>query len=176
MTVAKVIVDVPAKQTDKPFDYAIPVQLQDVIKPGMRVIVPFGPRKVQGFVISIVSESSFAKLRKVIEPMDIEPVLNPELLHLSDWLTEQTLCYKISAFQVMLPPALKAKYEKKIRLVDRSKLNCLSEMIQFLFRDKDTLKWEEVIETGHLSQFQKEVANGSLEVLYEVKERVKKKQ
>ena len=38
------------------------------------------------------------------------------------------------------------------------------------------LKWEEVLETGHLSQFQKEVTNGILEVLYEVKERIKKKQ
>ena len=131
---------------------------------------------MQGFVTSIVSESSFAKLRKIIEPMDLEPVLNEELLYLSDWLTEQTLCYKISAFQVMLPPALKAKYEKKIRLVDRSKLNHLSEMIQFLFRDKETIKWEEVLETGYFSQIQKEVANGLLEVLYEVKERVKKKQ
>ena len=52
MTVAQVIVDVQAKQTDRPFDYRIPVHLQEVIKQGMRVIVPFGPRKVQGFVIA----------------------------------------------------------------------------------------------------------------------------
>ena len=176
MTVAQVIVDVQAKQTDRPYDYRIPVHLQEVIKQGMRVIVPFGPRKVQGFVIGIVADSQFAKLRNIIEPMDIEPVLNEELLNLSDWLTEQTLCYKISAFQVMLPPALKAKYEKKIRLKDRAKLNVLPEGIQDFFRDKDLLKWEEVLETGHLSQFQKEVSSGILEVLYEVKERIKKKQ
>ena len=142
----------------------------------MRVIVPFGPRKMQGFVIGIVADSQFAKLRNIIEPMDIEPVLNEELLNLSDWLTEQTLCYKISAFQVMLPPALKAKYEKKIRLKDRAKLKVLPEGIQDFFREKDLLKWEEVLETGHLSQFQKEVSSGILEVLYEVKERIKKKQ
>jgi primosomal protein N' (replication factor Y) (superfamily II helicase) len=176
MTVAQVIVDVPAKQTDRPYDYRIPVHLQEVIKQGMRVIVPFGPRKVQGFVVGIVADSQFAKLRNIIEPMDIEPVLNEELLNLSDWLTEQTLCYKISAFQVMLPPALKAKYEKKIRLKDRAKLNVLPEGIQDFFRHKDLLKWEDVLETGHLSQFQKEVSSGILEVLYEVKERIKKKQ
>ena len=64
MTVAKVIVDVPAKQTNRPFDYRIPDHLQQVIKKGMRVIVPFGPRKVQGFVIAIVEESQFEKLQK----------------------------------------------------------------------------------------------------------------
>ena len=96
----------------------------------MRVVVPFGPRKVQGFVTSIENSSTFNKLREIIEPMDIEPVLNDELLYLSDWLTEQTLCYKISAFQVMLPPALKAKYEKKIRLKSRSHLNELGESVR----------------------------------------------
>ncbi len=176
MSVAKVIVDVPAQQTNKPFDYKIPTRLQHVLKQGMRVIVPFGPRKVQGFVIDIVSESEFPKLREIIEPMDIQPILNKELLQLSDWLTEQTLCYKISAFQVMLPPALKAKYEKKIRIKDRQMLHALPSSLQHYFAKQDTINWEDVLKSGELSHFQKQVEDGILEVLYIVKERVKKKQ
>ena len=176
MSVAKVIVDVPAQQTNKPFDYKIPTRLQHVLKQGMRVIVPFGPRKVQGFVIDIVSESEFPKLREIIEPMDIQPILNKELLQLSDWLTEQTLCYKISAFQVMLPPALKAKYEKKIRIKDRQMLHALPPSLQHYFAKQDTINWEDVLKSGELSHFQKQVEDGILEVLYIVKERVKKKQ
>ncbi|WP_428908705.1 primosomal protein N' [Niallia sp. Krafla_26] len=175
MSVAKVIVDVPAQQTNRPFDYRIPAHLQDVIKPGMRVVVPFGPRKVQGFVIDIVENSQFPKLREIYEPMDIEPILNKELLELADWLTEQTLCYKITAFQVMLPPALKAKYEKKLKLKDRHLLKKLPESLQAFFNDRDTISWEEVVKSGELSHFQKQVANDVLEVLYIVKERVKKK-
>ena len=57
--------------------------------------------------------------------------------NLSDWLTEQTLCYKISAFQVMLPPALKAKYEKKIRLKDRANVTCFTDSIQHFFAKQD---------------------------------------
>ena len=176
MSVAKVIVDVPAQQTNKPFDYRIPTRLQHVLRQGMRVIVPFGPRKVQGFVIDIVSESEFPKLREIIEPMDIQPILNKELLQLSDWLTEQTLCYKISAFQVMLPPALKAKYEKKIRIKDRQMLHALPPSLQHYFAKQDTINWEDVLKLGELSHFQKQVEDGILEVLYIVKERVKKKQ
>lgn len=175
MSVAKVIVDVPAQQTDRPFDYRIPESLQDVLKPGMRVIVPFGPRKVQGFVVDIVSKSQFPKLREISELMDIEPVLNEELLELSDWLTQQTLCYKISAFQVMLPPALKAKYEKKIRLKDRQLLTSLPESLQPYFYEQDTIRWEDVLKSGEISYFHKEVTKGVLEVLYIVKERIKKK-
>ena len=176
MSVAKVIVDVPAQQTNKPFDYRIPTRLQHVLRQGMRVIVPFGPRKVQGFVIDIVSESEFPKLREIIEPMDIQPILNKELLQLSDWLTEQTLCYKISAFQVMLPPALKAKYEKKIRIKDRQMLHTLPPSLQHYFAKQDTINWEDVLKSGELTHFQKQVEDGILEVLYIVKERVKKKQ
>ena len=176
MSVAKVIVDVPAQQTNKPFDYRIPTRLQHVLRQGMRVIVPFGPRKVQGFVIDIVSESEFPKLREIIEPMDIQPILNRELLQLSDWLTEQTLCYKISAFQVMLPPALKAKYEKKIRIKDRQMLHTLPPSLQHYFAKQDTINWEDVLKSGELTHFQKQVEDGILEVLYIVKERVKKKQ
>lgn len=176
MTVAKVIVDVPAKQTDRPFDYLVPESLLGCITPGMRVIVPFGHRKVQGFVIALEPESSLDRLREIIEPMDIEPVLNDELLYLSDWLTEHTLCYKISAFQVMLPPALKAKYEKKIKLKSRNMLEELEEAIRPYFYEKDILHWDEVLKSGQLAAFQKETSAGKLEVLYEVKERVKKKQ
>ena len=46
----------------------------------------------------------------------------------------------------------------------------LPEGIQVFFVKRIILKWEEVLETGHLSQFQKEVSSGILEVLYEVKE------
>ncbi|MFT8320884.1 MAG: primosomal protein N' [Bacillus sp. (in: firmicutes)] len=175
MTVAKVIVDVPAKQTDRPFDYLIPAHLENVIQPGMRVIVPFGPRKVQGFVEEIHPESSFPSLKKISEPMDLVPVLNNELLHLADWLSEQTLCYKISAFQAMLPPALKAKYQRKIKLLAELDLNELTESLHPLFAGKREVLWEEAIKTTSLTSIQKEVKKGNLEVVYEVQSRANKK-
>ncbi|MBP2240077.1 primosomal protein N' (replication factor Y) [Cytobacillus eiseniae] len=173
MTVASVIVDVPAKQTDRPFDYSIPEHLNGVIVPGMRVIVPFGPRKIQGFVIEIKSNSDFGKLKEIIEPMDLTPIINDELLALGDWLTEESLCYKISAYQVMLPAALKAKYEKKIRIT--GDIQALSEELIHVFGKKDIITWEEAVEQGVLSLLQKEAAKNTVEIIYEVKERVKKK-
>ncbi|WP_445488344.1 primosomal protein N' [Niallia sp. 03133] len=175
MTVAKVIVDVPAKQTDRAFDYLIPEHLENIIQPGMRVIVPFGPRKVQGFVESIESDSPFHSLKKIIEPMDLVPVLNKELLLLADWLSGQTLCFKISALQAMLPPALKAKYQRKIKLAGRDGLHELSETLYSLFNGKEEVLWEEAIKTASLTSIQKEVKNGKLEVVYEVQSRANKK-
>ncbi|GKU82420.1 primosomal protein N' [Niallia sp. NCCP-28] len=173
MTVAKVIVDVPAKQTDRPFDYLVPDHLEEMIQPGMRVIVPFGPRKVQGFVERLESESSFASLRKISEPMDLVPVLNKELLDLAEWLSIHTLCYKISAFQAMLPPALKAKYQRKIKLLAQKK--AISESLHPLFSERSEILWEDALKTVSLSSIQKEVKNGNLEVIYEVQSRANKK-
>ena len=39
--IAKIIVDNKSKQVDKPFDYLVPKELEDKIKIGSRVLVPF---------------------------------------------------------------------------------------------------------------------------------------
>ncbi|MBU8877773.1 primosomal protein N' [Bacillus sp. FJAT-29790] len=175
MNIASIIVDVPAKQTDRAFDYLIPDHLIGVIEPGMRVVVPFGPRKIQGFVTALKDKSDFAKLKELIEPMDLTPVLNQELLSLGNWLTEKTLCYKISAFQVMLPAALKAKYEKKLKLTGIVNEGEMPAEIQRMFENQDLISWEEAVKMGSISLLQKETAKGSIEIIYDVKERVKKK-
>lgn len=176
MEIASVIVDVPTKQTDRAFDYLIPAQWSGTIQPGMRVIVPFGPRKIQGFVTSLKTQSEFEKLREIIEPMDLEPVLNRELLDLGDWLTENTLCFKIFAYQVMLPAALKAKYEKKVKLAAGVVASDLSAPLQTIFENNLIIDWEESLKSGLVPALQKEAAKGKLEVIYIVKEKVKKKQ
>jgi primosomal protein N' (replication factor Y) (superfamily II helicase) len=175
MKIASVIVDVPAKQTDRAFDYLIPDEWLETIKPGMRVIVPFGPRKIQGFVTGIKAQSDFNKLREICEPMDLEPVLNQELLELGDWLTETSLCFKIYAFQAMLPAALKAKYEKKVRLSSGVTIDELPLQLQEIFNNDAAIKWDDAIKSGLVPILQKEAANGHLEVIYEVKEKVRKK-
>ena len=50
--IAKVIVDVPLMQTDKPYSYQIPSEFEDMVEAGMRVHVPFGKgnRLIQGIV------------------------------------------------------------------------------------------------------------------------------
>ncbi|CAN7550980.1 primosomal protein N' [Peribacillus frigoritolerans] len=174
MDIASVIVDVPAKQTDREFDYRIPEKWNQVIKPGMRVIVPFGPRMVQGFVTGLKAKSDFAKLRFIKEPMDLEPILNDELLQLGDWLTKEAMCFKISALQAMLPAAMKAKYEKVIKVVEDKK-DQLPPSIQNLFGKNDSLSWKDVIEGENASLVQKEMQSGNLELEYNVKNRLNKK-
>ena len=118
ITVAQVIVDVAAYPVDRPFDYLVPADMTQIIETGCRVKVPFGPRNVLGFVVAIKNQTDvpIEKIKPIAEILDIEPVLTEEMLELAKWLKNETICYEIDALQVMLPSALRAKYEKIINL------------------------------------------------------------
>lgn len=176
MNIAKVIVDVPARQTDRAFDYLIPEDYYGLVQPGVRVIVPFGPRSLQGFVVGVESSSNVEKLKAITQLLDIEPILNEELLQLGKWVTEQTLSYQISSFQAMLPAALKAKYEKELELIKPDQLSSMPVTLQNLFQQSQTVSWGNIEnEPGLMKSIQKEIGNGNVEVNYVVKARGKKK-
>ena len=63
----------------------------------MRVIVPFGARKIQGFVTSVKESSELAgrSVKDIEDILDLAPVLTEELLELSDWLTEKHFLLKL---------------------------------------------------------------------------------
>lgn len=175
MKYASVIVDVPAMQTDRSFDYKIPEEWQDFLTPGMRVIVPFGPRKVQGFVVETKNSSEFDRLKAISECLDLTPCLTPELLKVGHWLTEKTLCFKISAFQAMLPAAMKAKYEKIVTLTSDQSIEHLSKQLQPFFNKKNQVDMKEIEQAVPLRVIQKDIKNGYLELIYKVKQKGKKK-
>lgn len=117
---AQIIVDVPTLQTNRPYDYAIPLVWQDQLQVGIRVVVPFGKgsRQVQGFVVgtSDTPPDYAGELKTIAQVLDLQPVLNTELLALAKWLAQWTFAFQISCMQTMLPSMMKASYTKKVRL------------------------------------------------------------
>ena len=109
--VAGVLVEISNKAVDKIFDYSIPSFLEDKVKEGIRVLVPFGKMKLEGFVLEIKnSNTSNKKLKDILNVVDSDIVLNEELLELGKKIKKKTLASLISCYQVMLPKALKAKH------------------------------------------------------------------
>lgn len=168
--IAKVIVDVPALQVDRPFDYMIPEALLEVMRPGMRVSVPFGNRQVQGFVVEIAETEPNPKLKTIERTMDILPVLNTELMELGDYLAEDTLAFRVTAYQAMLPAAMRAKYEKYFVIRDES-----DEMLWQLFDGLETLDFKQAEVNNLLPKLKKPLQDGSVEIVYQVKNKVTKK-
>ena len=105
-----VLVELSNKNIDKIFEYEIPSFLMSRIKIGIRVLVPFGNMKLEGFVLSVSDNKNTDKeLRSIIDIVDDTVVLNDELLELGKIMQKNTLSTLISCYQVMLPKALKAK-------------------------------------------------------------------
>ncbi|MBR5439738.1 MAG: primosomal protein N' [Clostridia bacterium] len=84
--IAEVIVDIATSELDRIFDYTInsvPVKI------GSRVIVPFGNRKILGFVINIKEESTLpnSKLKPIIRLVEDIPALTKECLDLANYIS-----------------------------------------------------------------------------------------
>ena len=104
-----VLVELKAKKLDKTFTYSVPSSLVDKIEVGKRVLVPFGKQKLEGFILSICNESDFSyEVKDIISVIDDSVVINNEMMELGKYIKKKTLCTLISAYQTMLPSALKA--------------------------------------------------------------------
>lgn len=112
--VCEVLVEIKSKNLDKTFTYLVPDKFRDIIKEGIRVLVPFGNQKLEGFVLNLSSVLPEYSLKEIIDIIDVEPVLNSELLELGKYISKKTLCNLITAYQAMLPVALKAKNGKVV--------------------------------------------------------------
>jgi primosomal protein N' (replication factor Y) len=146
--VAKVVVDVPSKGTDRPFDYLVPENLIGEVKLGSRVEVPFGPRKILGYVVGLTLSAPTQKLKNILDVKDILPPLTQELLQLGQAMAEEYFCHTITAFQSMIPAVLKGKYQKKIYLGTVDALVDLDiEPLVQLLEKKRSCTFEEAEET-----------------------------
>ena len=124
-----VLIELKAKKLDKTFTYSVPSNLVNCVSVGKRVIVPFGRQKLEGFVLSISNSSFFDyEIKDIIDVVDDCVIINSEMLELGKYIKNKTLCTLISAYQTMLPSALKAhknfvinkKYETYLTIVDDS--------------------------------------------------------
>ena len=112
MTV-NVLVELSNRNIDKYFTYNVPENLEDKIKVGIRVKVPFGKQTLEGFVMEINNKTDM-ELKDILEIVDKDIILNDELISLGKYIKEKTLCTLISAYQAMLPKALKAQNKTNI--------------------------------------------------------------
>ena len=113
---AKVIIEIGVKNVDKMFTYGVPDNMKEDIKVGCRVKVKFGSMVLEGFVLELTNiiDKVDYELKEIIELVDKIPILNKEMLELGKKIQEITLCSLISAYQVMLPKALKASIKTNI--------------------------------------------------------------
>ena len=168
--IAEVVVDIKNKAVNKVFDYTVPEELAHLIQPGVRVLVPFGPRTIMGFVISLKEQTELQNLRPIKELIDVVPVLNDELRELGMSLSEETGSTMIQCFEAMIPNAMRAKYKKKLLCLS----DTLSPNLASLFQNSRVIDYEQ-IPASLLKEVKQAIEQKQVELIYEVKDQLGKK-
>ncbi|WP_223558715.1 replication restart helicase PriA [Chryseobacterium lathyri] len=100
------------------FTYKVPEELMPMIQPGMRVLVPFGGKKIYtGIVFELhdnAPESFVAK--EVISILDDKPILPEEQISFWNWLSEYYLCGLGEIYRFAFPSSLKLESETYLKL------------------------------------------------------------
>lgn len=160
----KVLVELSAFNIDRTFTYHVNNELIDKIKIGIRVQVPFNNQKLEGFVLEIVNEvNENYEIKDIISIVDSEPILTNELLELGKFVANDTLSTLISAYQAMLPKALKARNGSIVnikyqRMVEIDNLNGE-------FSDKQQAIINKINEKGKCSYKELKKINSSVDTL-----------
>ncbi len=117
---AAVAVEAPVTEV---YTYRVPEALEERIRPGARVVVPFGNRTLRGFCVERTDHSPVAdeKLRDILRAGDEGGLLTPELLRLTRWVADY---YRSGWGQVLaaaVPGGVRrgqgARSERRVRLV-----------------------------------------------------------
>jgi len=77
---------------DKIFHYCIPQDLKDRISLGSRVTIPFRGKVTTGCVVGFLAESDVKNLKDIRQITDKKPLLTPQVIRLTKWISNYYLC------------------------------------------------------------------------------------
>lgn len=115
VTIAKIAVSGIPFRLDRPFDYAIPMDMKEKVQPGVRVEVPFtrANRRTEGIVLALAPIGAYEKLKPISEVLDEAPILTQAQIKLALWMHERFFCTVYEAVKAMLPAGLWFKNGKR---------------------------------------------------------------
>ncbi|MBN2355673.1 DEAD/DEAH box helicase family protein, partial [candidate division KSB1 bacterium] len=114
---------------DHGFTYRIPDRFVDAVSPGMRVLVPFGPRKTTGFVVNLLQQTDRRDLKDIEEVLDPVPLFPPEVLRLAQWIAAYYVCGWGEVLKAALPAGIHQNSVKLVRLTHDNPAH-LAELLQ----------------------------------------------
>ncbi|MCF0134513.1 MAG: primosomal protein N' [Blautia sp.] len=137
MIYADIIIDISHEKLDRTFQYKVPDSLQDALRPGMVVEVPFGSGNHirKGYVIGFSNETDYEPERiKEIKGLSNDgETTEGRLIGLAAWMKEYCGSTMIQALKTVLPVQEKIKAKEKrliILTADREAAQTELQMLQ----------------------------------------------
>ena len=101
---AEVAVNLPL---DGSYTYVIPKHLD--LQIGHAVLVPFGSRKLSGYVVALADHTELTRVRSIDRLLDPEPVFEPNQLDFFKWIAN----YYVAGIGEVIATALPRDYKGK---------------------------------------------------------------
>ncbi len=104
----RVAIDQIVHKIDIDYTYRVPERFAEKLKPGMRVLVPFGKANQlkKAMVLSLDEGVGPDDLKELIRVLDDEPILSEVHLKLADWMAEQYFITRYQTYHSMIPRGL----------------------------------------------------------------------
>jgi primosomal protein N' (replication factor Y) len=112
-TSVRVAVTLPVEET---YTYRVPRDLEPRAQVGCRVEVPFGKRKVTGYILDQEAPAEDKELKEITQVLDPEPLFHRALVPFFQWMSEYYLCPLGRLIQSALPGGLNIRSYKAVRL------------------------------------------------------------
>ncbi len=122
---ADVVFPSPLEQT---FTYLVPEGMAGDIRVGQRVLVPFGRRRMTGFVVALKEETDLEKVRPIEDILETEPSFTPEILDLARWMSNYYLCSWGEALRACLPAGLVFQTKLVLELTGKATPEAVAEL------------------------------------------------
>ncbi len=130
MLFAEVLLPLPLSTQ---FTYAVAPEMAQRVRPGHRVIVPFGAKKFYTGIVTGLSNmppQGDYEVKQIVSALDETPIVRHPQMKLWDWVADYYLCSAGDVFKAALPAALKVESETFVELnpeIDTEGLTGLNE-------------------------------------------------
>jgi len=100
------------------FTYRLPLALRTEARLGSRLLVPFGRKRITGYIVALLdeidpaAELDEADVKEAEELLDAEPLLTPEILEITRWVAEYYAAPWGEVLKAALPAGLNATVEQ----------------------------------------------------------------
>lgn len=111
---AKIIIDQDAKALDKVFEYRVTDEMS--VQVGERVMVPFGSRNLQGFIVGLseVCEYDESKVKEISSKIEDFAVIKKEMLDLMFYMADKLHLKLASILRLFLPSEMRTDKVKEL--------------------------------------------------------------
>ena len=120
--IADVVVDIDAPELQPSYSYRVPESLQNTLRAGACVHIPFAGRETLGYVLGrrklASNDPLCGKLKEIIGIVPDAITINDEQLHIIQWMSRNYVCDLLSALRCVAPATLGARVASVARLAD----------------------------------------------------------